>query len=129
LGQISVSISTAGDRREMREEAARATRRVPRQPGLEVAGAKELPAGGAAGSGAVRQQQAQAGPGLAQGGDQGRCRARLAERDRMDPKRAWRHGVAVAADALADRGRVERLGAAPPQHAQQVKRQSDPQQQ
>ena len=69
------------------------------------------------------------GRACAKRGDQRRRGAGLAERDRMDPERARRHGVAVAADALADRGRVERLGAAAPEHAQQVERQADPQQQ
>jgi hypothetical protein len=96
----------------MLQEAAHRLRRVPRQPGLRVAGAQQRLAFGAAGRGAMREQDAHAwllGPQLFQ---QDRGRPGFAERDRMDPDPAAVAAAAVAAETLVDMLQVARLGGA-----------------
>ena len=103
LGQISVSISTptagATWRRKRRTAPGVSNgSQAWRSPARSSACAR-----GAAGRGAVGEQQAHAGPVRAQRLDQRRGGARLAERDRMHPERPRRHGSLVEAEALADR--------------------------
>ena len=111
------------------QEAADRAGHVERQPGLRVAVAQQRLAGGAAGRGAVREEDANAGSRRAQGVEQRRGGARLAERDRVHPDRAGRDRPAVEAEALAERARVERLAPAAPLHAQQIERRDPAQQQ
>ena len=111
------------------QEAAHRAGHVERQPELRVACAQQGLAGGAAGGGAMGEQDASAGPRRAQGVEQRRGGARLAERDRVHPDRPRRHRLAIEAEPLAERARVDRLAPAAPLHAQHVQRRDQAQQQ
>ena len=72
----------------MRQKARYGSGRVPRLPGLRVAGLQQLGAFGAPRGGAVREQQAQAGPLGAQRLRQDGRRARFAQGDGVYPQGA-----------------------------------------
>ena len=87
-------------------------RRVPRLPGLQVAGLQKFQAFGAAGRGAVGKQQAHLWQLLAQSHDQHRNGTRLAQRHRVKPDRGTvvrRHWLGIAAKTFANALTITRL--------------------
>ena len=97
---------------EVVQEAPHGARRVPRQPGLPVAGAQQALAFGPAGGGAVRQQHAQGRLALAQALQQDRGGARFAERHGVDPQRTRFGRRAVLPETFLHRVQVAGLGRA-----------------
>ena len=129
FGQISVSISTPTTGSAWRRKRRTAPGTSNGSQSWASPGAQQGLSGAAAGGGAMGEQDASAGSRCAQGVEQRRGGAGLAERDRMHPDRPRHHRLAIEAEPLPGRAGVGRLAPAAPLHAQQVQRRDQAQQQ